>query len=116
LSESDFAKQASQAAGNLGHTIQSSTRSAADGLSKFVDGESPSKISEKGGPEGDKKDFWDSFGEKAKQTTGPIGDKKEFWDHFGGEENKIPRSPEKNKSSSIGTSAMKKPDESWGQW
>jgi len=111
-------------AAQLGQTVQSGTKSAADSFNRFVEGDdrmagrstSSSGTTRASGPEPDKRDFWESFGEA---PQGPAPEKKDFWDSFSaaGETARTSKA-----SSSIGTSAMKKPasnqptskDESWG--
>ncbi|PSK53175.1 hypothetical protein B9Z65_3375 [Elsinoe australis] len=115
---SDFAKQAQTTAGNLGQTIQSGTKNAANNFNKFVEGDD--RLAPRGGNKPEKADFWDSFGDAPK---GPSNDKKDFWDEFAaaGE-----TAQNKAKPTSIGTSTMKKPaaggsaggkkDDAWGDW
>ncbi|KAF2150692.1 ADP-ribosylation factor GTPase activator [Myriangium duriaei CBS 260.36] len=116
FSESDFARQAQATAGNLGQSVQAGARGAATSFNRFVEGDDRmggARAGNRGGPEAEKRDFWDSFGAA---PAGPSGDKKDFWDDFAAAGD----SAQKGKPTSIGTSAMKKPggkkDEDWGEW
>lgn len=126
LAEADLAAQARLTAAQLGQGLQSGTKTAADTFNRFVEGDDRStrragagSSSTARGPEPDKRDFWESFGEPPK---GPAADKKDFWDSFAAA---AETAPSASKPSSIGTSAMKKPangsqpatkDDSWGDW
>ncbi|KAF2107151.1 hypothetical protein BDV96DRAFT_589776 [Lophiotrema nucula] len=134
LAEADIASQAQK-------TLQTSTSVAGNAFNRFVEGDASTL---RGGPQPEKKDFWDSFGEPA---AGPPAEKKDFWDDFG----EPPKGPPKEKQdfwdefasaadektgakagagasgfgaaskkpSGIGTSAMKKgdkKDDGWGEW
>lgn len=106
-------------AAQLGQGLQSSTKNAAETFNRFVEGDE--RLAPRGGkgPAADKQDFWDSFGEA---PQGPSNDKKDFWDDFAAAGESATQ--KKAASSSIGTSAMKKPtgsqqkssDDAWGDW
>lgn len=108
-------------AAQLGQGIQTGTKAAAENFNRFVEGDE--RLASKGGAKGpaaDKRDFWDSFGEP---PQGPANDKKDFWDDFAAAGETATQ--KKAASSSIGTSAMKKPasgsqqksgDDAWGDW
>ncbi|KAJ9622647.1 Zn finger-containing GTPase- Activating Protein for ARF [Taxawa tesnikishii (nom. ined.)] len=122
LAEADLATQARLAATQVGTTLQSTTRNAADNFNRFVEGDDHSGTR---GPAPERRDFWDSFGDAPK---GPSNDKKDFWDEFSavGEQRMAHTQPKS--TTSIGTSAMKKPaasstapaakdkDDGWGDW
>ncbi|KAF6822515.1 ADP-ribosylation factor GTPase-activating protein GCS1 [Colletotrichum musicola] len=106
LAESDFAKQAQVAAGQVGRVAQQGARNAQDGFNRFVEGPSNGGHGSRQAPlDESKKDFWDSFSSLADQR-------------------------QQNSSSSIGTSAMgkggktggaaapaaKKENEGWDDW
>ncbi|KAF4826387.1 ADP-ribosylation factor GTPase-activating protein GCS1 [Colletotrichum siamense] len=86
LAESDFARQAQVAAGNVGRAAQQGARNAHDGFNRFVEG-GPNTQGGQGSRQApldeSKKDFWDSFSNLADQR-------------------------QTNSGSSIGTSAMGK--------
>lgn len=101
-----------------------------DGFSRFVEGgEGGSKRvplsgtrSSTSGPDSEKRDFWESFGQA---PQGPDADKKDFWDSFGDADDHKAPGHKSTGSSSIGTSAMKskgggpaghKKDDEWGEW
>jgi ADP-ribosylation factor GTPase-activating protein 1 len=113
LAEADLAAQARQTALQLSQGIQTGTKTAAESFNRFVDGDDNSR------PATDKRDFWDSFGEA---PTGPANDKKDFWDDFAAAGETAATQKKHTPSSSIGTSAMKKPqkpqggDDTWGDW
>lgn len=107
-------------AAQLGQGIQTGTKTAAESFNKFVEGDE--RLAPRGGkgPASDKRDFWDSFGEA---PQGPSNDKKDFWDSFAAAGETAAQ--KKSATSSIGTSAMKKPasgpqqksgDDAWGDW
>ena len=108
-------------AAQLGQNLQAGTKTAADSFNRFVEGDEKvaPRPGAKGGPEPDKRDFWESFGEPPK---GPAADKRDFWDSFAAAGENAQGGAN---SSSIGTSAMKKPantsqhntkDDTWGDW
>ncbi|TIA21583.1 zinc finger protein gcs1 [Aureobasidium pullulans] len=121
LAEADLAAQARMTAAQLGQGFQTGTKAAAENFNRFVEGDE--RLAPKGGAKGpaaDKRDFWDSFGEP---PQGPANDKKDFWDDFAAAGETATQ--KKAASSSIGTSAMKKPtsgsqqksgDDAWGDW
>lgn len=107
-------------AAQLGTQLQTGTKTAAESLTRFVEGPSTGSghaRSASNVPE-DKVDFWDSFGEPPK---GPDHDKKDFWDEFAANSEIHQQT---KAESSIGTSAMRKnagsdtikKDDSWGDW
>ncbi|KAF2456429.1 hypothetical protein BDY21DRAFT_322704 [Lineolata rhizophorae] len=132
FAEGDFAQAARQAAA-------SASKNANDAFARFVEGDEDhqcatqptattnttaarSSASTRARPDADRRDFWDSFGAP---PSGPSRDKKDFWDEFAA------AAAPKSKSTSIGTSAMKKPaagsggaggaagkdgDDGWGDW
>jgi len=79
LAEADIASQARTTAGTLGASLQTGVVNAGTTFNRFVEGDSASSTSRRGGVEPERKDFWESFGEPAK---GPSKDKKDFWDEF----------------------------------
>ncbi|KAF9881861.1 hypothetical protein CkaCkLH20_01007 [Colletotrichum karsti] len=105
LAESDFARQAQVAAGQVGRVAQQGARNAHDGFNRFVEG--PGGQGGQGSRQvpmdESKKDFWDSFSNLADQR-------------------------QQNSGSSIGTSAMgkktgggtapaaKKDNDGWDDW
>lgn len=102
-------------AAQLGQGIQYGTKNAAETFNKFVEGDD--RLAPRAGASGpEKKDFWDSFGDA---PAGPAPEKKDFWDDFAAAGESAQAS---KPTSSIGTSAMKKPtqgsskDETWGDW
>ncbi|KAK5000976.1 ADP-ribosylation factor GTPase-activating protein gcs1 [Elasticomyces elasticus] len=128
LAEADLATQARLTAAQLGQNLQHSTKNAADSLSRFVEGDQHLASHNNKGPDPDKRDFWESFGEAPK---GPSSDKKDFWDDFSSAAD-VAQSKSKP-AASIGTSAMKKPaanpstgagagkrpkegEDGWGDW
>lgn len=75
-------------AAQLASNVQSGTKVAADSFNRFVEGDEGYTAVGKGsrgvragaGPDGEKRDFWESFGAAPK---GPARDKQDFWDSFG---------------------------------
>ncbi|KAG8525693.1 uncharacterized protein KY384_000453 [Bacidia gigantensis] len=101
IAEADIATQARQVGANVGKTLQTGTKGAAERFNNFIENEGGEQSGNGGGKRGadpEKKEFWDSFGE---ERTKP--EKQEFWDSFGvgGEE-------QKKEGSAIGTAAMRK--------
>jgi len=117
LSEADIAAQARMTAAQLGQTVQGGTKTLAESFNQFVEGDDRLAPRAGKGPEPEKKDFWDSFGDAPK---GPSSDKKDFWDDFSATAGEVTQA--KTKPTSIGTAAMKKPgggaqkkdEDSWG--
>jgi len=142
LQETDLAAEARKRALELGQTVQT-------GINRFAEGEydRPRQGGQAGrsgpGPEPEKRDFWDSFGdtgdgpEKDKKDfwesfgaapKGPPREKKDFWDEFAGVAETRQKPASASKPTSIGTSAMKKPsggaggagakenEDGWGEW
>ena len=111
----------------MGQTFQSGVASANTQFTRFVEGDDSSTGARRGGPEPDRKDFWERFGAAPK---GPAKDKQDFWDEFASAgEARTNATTERKKPSGIGTSAMKKSsgsgsmggaaakkDDEWSEW
>lgn len=123
LAEADLATQARLTAAQLSQNLQTTTKAAAENFNRFVEGDerlAPRAVGG-AGPEPDKRDFWESFGEAPK---GPAPEKKDFWDDFAAAGETAAQT--KAKPTSIGTSAMKKStsgsgasskeEGGWGDW
>lgn len=94
LAEADLTAQARLTAAQAAKTIQTGTKGAAEKFNHFVEGAGDSHPSSSENP-------------GSKRTVQP--ERQDFWDSFGDV------GADKSKSnSSIGTSAMKKKDEGWG--
>ena len=122
LAETDLAAQARLTAASLGQTVgqtvTAASNTASETFSRFVEGEDGTH----GGPQPEKKDFWESFGAPPK---GPSAEKKDFWDSFSDAAESRSNVNGNSGATSIGTSAMKskgggvgsgKKDEDWGEW
>ncbi|KAK7544751.1 uncharacterized protein J3D65DRAFT_610626 [Phyllosticta citribraziliensis] len=123
LAEADLAAQARQRALDLGQTFQHTTKNAAETFNRFVEGDDTlaprGSGAKKSGPDTERRDFWDSFGEAPK---GPSADKKSFWDEFAAAGD-VSNKP---KPTSVGTAAMKKggpggaaqkkEEDGWSDW
>lgn len=110
----------------MGQTLQSGVASANQQFTRFVEGDDSSSAQRRGGPEPERKDFWESFGAAPK---GPAKDKQDFWDEFASAgEARTNATMEKKKPSGIGTSVVKKSggsgsmsgavkkDDEWSEW
>ncbi|KAF2235737.1 ArfGap-domain-containing protein [Viridothelium virens] len=143
LAQSDLAAQARRTATQVSSNLNQNFTRFVEGNDDHLAYGDPKQVRQNPGvgPDADHKDFWDSFGE---DPSGPGKDKEEFWDSFGsppkgpsaekkdfwdefsaaGETRQAKTQP--SKSTSIGTSAMKKTpaastttakkDEDWGEW
>ncbi|KAM0321693.1 hypothetical protein ACHAQA_009932 [Verticillium albo-atrum] len=70
LAESDFAKQAQQAAGQVGRVAQQGARNANEGFNRFVEGGREGNGGYRQAPMDDsKRDFWDDFSDLADQKA-----------------------------------------------
>lgn len=111
IAEADLAAQARSAAAAASKGIQTGTKATADRFNNFVENEggnntgagrvggaSGNSSTARGGGGPEKKDFWDTFGDKHVE---PPAEKKDFWDSFG-------VGGDGEGSGSIGTAAMKK--------
>ena len=65
--DSDFAKQAHVAAGQVGRVAQQGARNAQEGFSRFVEGPRDNNGYQQAPMDDSKKDFWDSFSSLADQ-------------------------------------------------
>ncbi|KAH6688049.1 ADP-ribosylation factor GTPase-activating protein GCS1 [Plectosphaerella plurivora] len=73
LATSDFAKQAQQAAGQVGRVAQQGARNAQDGFTKFVEGPREGSGYRQAPMDESRKGFWDDFSDLADQRDKPAG-------------------------------------------